>query len=451
MTDDMVAQLMALTFELSLPQCELRQCGASEPRVYSGPGFVRQAANGTLIFRMFASEHAGQGERLTRLFGDDHTPGVLIPTTSFFDLIAIDQNGDTWKAYQLHIEETFGISTEIRADFSQLEKSSNLSFPVTASTQIWFIPEAFELPWHVQTKSEKGIRTDRFEFEDNEFAWTVHKADNGRVVRLTTKKTEMESHSRRFLHALGMLSGHILEPLISQLFEHSGHTTHIDCSPSRKPVRVPGPLTSSLHMHRDAHVFLLCCLRKANQPYPGPAVDQLLVLYRFWYRIAKARSNDIENSSLVLSVAIEGVIKELFHGEQDTDSAFVDALLASKPSIEALEINQRVRDSMLKSLENSAFPKPKDTMQRLKEQGALHQDHIKAWKALRNTGAHGALLQDENGEFQKHLNRYFCCLDLFYRLVFVSLGYRGRFVDRSVSGWPDSDFPAAQASETAAN
>lgn len=446
MTDELVAQLMARTFELSLPRCELRQRGSTEPRVYSGPGFIRQGADGTLTLRMFAQEDADQGEQLMRLFGVEHTPGVLIPDTSLFDLLAIDQSGDTWRADRLSIEETFGISTEIHTNFAEIEKLADLNVRAKSASRIWFIPETFKLPWHIQTRSEKGTSTDRFEFEDDAFAWKVRKVEGGRIASLTVKQAPLEPHAQHFLYALGMLSGHILEPLVSQQIENCRHTTRIDVSCSRKPARLNGPLETTINRHYDAHRFLSCCLRNSHQSHPeavanGPVVDQLSILYRFWYRIAKAQSNDIENSSLVLSVAIEGVLKEIFHSEHDTDVVFAEALHAAKPTIEQLEINERVRDSILRSLENSALPKPKDTMQRLKEQGALHQDHIAAWNALRNKGAHGALLEDATVELQKHLNRYFRCLDLFYRLAFVALGYQGHFVDRSASKWPASQFP----------
>ena len=241
-----------------------------------------------------------------------------------------------------------------------------------------------------------------------------------------------------------MLVGQILEPLASYRVVDGQLITRIHPPPSKTPTRLAGPMELRLYEQQDAHRFLACCIRRAEQSHPT-SINQLLILYRFWHRIACAQSSDIENSSLVLSVAIEGVIKALFHSEHDADAEFAQHLKSAKPAVEGLNVHERVRESMVKSLDNAALPKPKDTMQRLKEQGVLTEAHIKAWNDLRHAGAHGALLEDDNSKFQRHLDRYFCCLDLFYRLVFIAVGYKGQCVDRSRPGWPKSVFPPLAA------
>jgi hypothetical protein len=103
-------------------------------------------------------------------------------------------------------------------------------------------------------------------------------------------------------------------------------------------------------------------------------------------------------------------------------------------------IDERVRTALLKSLSFAGNPKPKDALIRMREQGAISNEHIKAWEKMRNTGAHGGLLGDSDVELQKHLNRYFLVLDLFYRLMFVAVGYRGPHIDYSKDRWPESSF-----------
>lgn len=440
MLDDLIAQLTARTFDLSLPRCELRQCGVSSPLIYSGAGFVRQESDGRLVLRMFAAKEVDEGARLAHIFSNSFIPGVLIPDTDYYDFTATDQGGHTWRAERQSIEEIFGVGHEIHVQLRWLEKIEDIGKPGDAVGQGWFIPGSFELPWHIQTRTERKMSVDRFEFEDSAFAWKAHKAEAGLNLHLAVKDPSLELHAKRFLHALGMLLGQILEPLVSYQVGDGRFITRIHPLPSTTPARLTGPMELQLYEHHDAHRFLACCMHRADRQYPVPT-DQFLILYRFWYRVARARSTDIENSSLVLSVAIEGVLKALFHSRYDTDAEFGLLLQAGMPAIEKLAAHPRVRVLLLKSLENAALPKPKDTMQRLKEQGVLTQEHIKAWKDLRHAGAHGALLEDDKGKFQRQLDRYFCCLDLFYRMVFVAVGYRGQYVDRSKPGWPKSTFP----------
>ena len=165
------------------------------------------------------------------------------------------------------------------------------------------------------------------------------------------------------------------------------------------------------------------------------------MLYRFWYRILQARHGDIENSSLVLAVAIEGIIKGLCASEHDSDAQFTSLVEEAKPSVEELAIDQRVRDSIRKHLEHVVCPKPMETMQRLVEQGVLTQEHVRSWAKLRNSGAHGAQLDDDTSKIEAHYRLYLWCLDMFYRLLFLALGYRGNYIDRTGENWPTSRFP----------
>lgn len=444
MLDDLISQLTTHKFELSLPKCELRQCGTANPRVYTGSGFVRQQADGQLVLRMFAIEDLSERERFARLFPDSFTPGVLIPDTAYYNFTATDQSGHTWRAERQSIEEHFAVGIEIHVQLHRLEKVQEIGEPGPTVSQAWFIPGNFELPWHVQTITEERMSVDRFEFEDEAFAWKVHKVDGGLEVQLTVKNPPLEPHDRRFLHALGILIGQILEPLSSYRAGDGQRITRIHTPPSKTPARLSSPMELRLYGQHDAHRFLACCMHRAEQTHPTPS-DQLLTLYRFWHRIARAESSNIENSSLVLSVAIEGILKMLFHSEHDADAEFAKHLKSAKSKVDSLDVHERVRAAMVKSLENAALPKPKDTLQRLREQGGLTEVHIKAWSNLRHAGAHGALLEDDNSKFQRHLDGYFCCLDLFYRLVFIAVGYQGQYVDRSLSGWPKSTFPARDA------
>lgn len=440
MLDTLKKELIAGKFALSLPRCELRQCSIDAVRVYSGAGFVSQESDGNLVLRMFANEELEERERLRRLFPESLTPGVLVPDTSYYDLEAVDQQGVTWRAKRQSIREKFGLGNEVHVQLRRLEKVEAAGKPGNTRGAGWFIPGEVELPWHVTTESERGWAVDRFEFEDDAFVWKAHKTEGGLEAHLTVKDAPLEPHATHFLRALGMLVGRAMEPRISYAVGDGELITRIH--PSNRAVRsiLTGPMPLRLHEQQDAHRFVGCCMHNARPEHPV-SKDLLRVLYQFWHRILRAHQEDIENSSLVLSVAIEGTLKELFHSEHDADPVFAELVCQSRPTVEGLDVDVRVRSSMLKSLDNSAIAKPKDSLERLKEQGVITQTHIKAWNKMRNTGVHGTLLDDDSGKFQAHLNRYFCCLDLFYRLVLLAVGYRGKHTDFSTPGWPPRAFP----------
>jgi hypothetical protein len=203
------------------------------------------------------------------------------------------------------------------------------------------------------------------------------------------------------------------------------------------PLKLDMPLADA----RDAHA-LLACFMTDSIGADGSSADHSELMYRSWHRILRASKGDIENSSLVLSVAIEGVIKAAFLCDHDADHHFQSQVAEARPRLEAVDLPDRVRQCVQSSLGNAVKPRVQDGLKRLIEQGAISQAHLDAWKALRHAAAHGELfVADSDPAMQAHLNRFHCCLDLFYRLVFVIIRYRGKHVDLSSPGWPEAPFP----------
>lgn len=80
-----------------------------------------------------------------------------------------------------------------------------------------------------------------------------------------------------------------------------------------------------------------------------------------------------------------------------------------------------------------------DALRFLEELGAVTSDEVKAWDGLRNPTAHGSWEPKEN-TMQVHFDDLYKLMTLVYRLVFVHIGYDGRFDARNVKGWPVREF-----------
>ena len=450
MIDALKNELTSCKFALSLPQCTVRQRGTNTPRVYSGAGFISQEADGSLMLRMFATEHLDEGERFARILPKIHAPGTLVPDSEFYDVSAVDQQGCQWRAERQLIGLNFGVGNEVFVSLHDLEKVETWGQRTSDTSRGWFIPGDIELPWHLYTTTDRYISLDRFEFDDADFVWKAHKVDGGLDVEFTAKHRSLEPHATRFLRAVGMLVGQFMDPLVSYSYSDGQLVTCIHRRRAQESTHLLEPMDRRCGDHRDAHRFLACCLQHAERQYPERK-DQFLLLYRFWHRILRARHGDIENSSLVLSVAIEGIIKALCASEQDVDAPFVTLVEEAKPSVEGLAIPERVRNSLLEHLKHAVNPRPIQTMQRLKEQRAITEAHIKVWRKMRNSGSHGAQLEDDAKEIEAHWQRYLCCLDMFYRLLFLVIGYKGNYVDLSRVGWPIARFPPTDNEAPALN
>lgn len=80
-----------------------------------------------------------------------------------------------------------------------------------------------------------------------------------------------------------------------------------------------------------------------------------------------------------------------------------------------------------------------DALRLLRDVGALTTGEIKAWDELRHPTAHGSWEPKED-TMQGHFDDLYKLLTLVYRLVFVHIGYDGKFDARNIKGWPVAEF-----------
>lgn len=85
-----------------------------------------------------------------------------------------------------------------------------------------------------------------------------------------------------------------------------------------------------------------------------------------------------------------------------------------------------------------------DTLRLLQGIGAVTEEEVDAWDELRNPTAHGSWEPEEH-TMQDHFDDLYKLVTLVYRLVFVHIGYDGRFDARNVKGWPVHEFKGKEA------
>jgi hypothetical protein len=291
-----------------------------------------------------------------------------------------------------------------------------------------------DLPWHQITQfGDLGWKRDKFSHETISHEWSVRKTELGTWVHFSCKAGLIKDDFVYFIHALSILSGKHLVPTVED--HHSGLDQALKIrSNENDPASLLPPIE---HRHAepvDTHAFIASFLGAQHQS------EHRTLIHRMWHRILRARENDIENSSLVLSVAIEGLIMSAIKDSCDKDSGLQIEIDSAMPSIESLNLNPRVLQCIKSSLGNAVKAKPKSTLQRLIKQNIIDDTHLEAWGKMRNLGAHGQVLSGETEAIQTHLQRFHTCLDLFYRLTFLLIGYSGKHRNYSAAGWPNTQF-----------
>ena len=435
-----VKSLLAGDFEMPMSDCTLRQCGLDSPIVYNGPGLLTQEQDKSILLRVFAAP-VDHFEAFNRHFNRDLTPGELVPDSQYYDFEGKDSYGTVWRANRISIETDFGSGTYVRARPRTLEKLEERPEPVKRPMVMAFLPGKIELPWHaVSRKGERGWSVDQFETNAGRFEWRVVKTDDGAWLTFKCEDAPVESRFEAFLRGLSILMGRWLKPICLSIFKGERQTTRmLNGLHEPEAEKLLAPIGTESEFAEDAHLFLeLFMARAADESEFGEKACNLA--YRYWHRILRSRENDIENSSLVLSVAVEGLVKKTLLSEKDADPEFVKQAEEAKPILKRAGLGPRALECVQSSLGNAKHPRVQDVLRRLAKEDVASEAHLEAWRGLRNAAAHGSILEDDDRALQEHLDRFHVCLDLYYRIVFLLIGYDGRHTDYGTRGWPTRRF-----------
>lgn len=433
--------LFAGTFEMPLADCELRQRDTEKPRVYTGSALLTQQSDKSLHLRLFAAPH-GEIDSWKEFLGAwDAIPGNLDPESNYFDFTGVDQHGVTWKAKKLSIDRSYGVnSTYVRARVRAIEASEDYGKTLPSSTAHAFVPGTFKLPWHKVTKTESSMKTDIFEGECERYAWKLHQREDQLDISFTIKHGPVGDDFSRFLGAISVLCGVAIDPVLVLIGEAGKRIRLL------KTQRRPGWTASLVRPLSDlapdavhSHHFIARFLRGTKHSHSAER-DSFDTMHTVWHRTLRTAS-DLNIGRLVIGVNIEALVMDLFASEVDIDTEFIDAIEKAKEIVLKSGMAARAKQRVLSSLGGAVKPGPKQVLNRIQEQGFITADEVKAWTSLRNHAAHGGDVDDSTFEaIQGSVDKYYRCLGLFYRLLFVAIGYRGQHRDFTAPGWPTGWF-----------
>lgn len=147
-----------------------------------------------------------------------------------------------------------------------------------------------------------------------------------------------------------------------------------------------------------------------------------------WERVWYGFTSVDEISELVLSVAIEGLLNDIYIPvlkKTRIDAELEAEIDAITKLIDALDIAQAHRNRLKGSVtywKNITAAKALDL---LIGEGVIDTNDKKVWKKLRNDSAHPKIKELNSAEKQKKLDDVLGCLNLFHRLVLNIIGYTG--------------------------
>jgi hypothetical protein len=432
-------------FELHCLKMELESLASGGPG-FSGPGVIRQDSDGQLHFTLYAKEALSASEFLRRINRGMNLPlGSIIPKSEFYRLSAEDSKGREWICDQVSpgTDSSSGQGTictgnlaEITClnegldeakDFLYLEIFDNTKLPYNAQTIV---------NKNVAGKESVSISLNVLQFSTHGIEFLIQQEEMS--LFLTAKSTDLQFVDFFETKVIEALQFVLARPLRWSVMIKQSNENTLTCIRNVRPDNlkydVQPPIALSLD-HIDEFCEIFGRYLGHVLKYPGNKLHPISAQMR---SICRASIGTIETKSLILSVAVESILKHVYEtkfqlsSEEEEWINKAQGYFCSWGGPENLSKRIAGLFSMLHT------PSASMRLYELVELSAIKDEHRRAWKTLRDKLAHGEALGSNS--LQEFLELSNTVLVLFYHLVFFAIGYEGKYTDYSTIGWPTKDY-----------
>lgn len=433
-----IESVVASNISIDFVSMVLTQNTTDKPKSYSGPGSVFLDADGVIRLKMY---HVYQNEEdLQRDFGDSFSddglvPGKIIGDQYYYSLEAVDMNGRQWRSS--HISLSGHTSFPARGKIIQTSlKKISLAHVRTEGNEpkeefAYFIfPGKYKIPCNTFEKSEKGTSLSICKLDLGDYNCEIKKRDS--YIEMSVRGSSdiaIDKYSNILIESVSICTGAFLRPKLRIESNKERRLAVIYSAGKPLTQELQSPI-DGMSTRESAH------FEEFARKYTKKVTEPFTELFGYWYRVFSESSGELENRALVLTTAIEGLLKKYFQEHGIPDPEFIAQVNDAKPKIKAIEIGKRVKERILSSLGNAISPTAKNSLHSLADSEIIPDELIKTWSELRNKSAHADELKQSDAELQIFLDQLFGCLELFYCLLLRHIEYKGNYIRYSQIDWP---------------
>lgn len=435
---DTIDKFISNTFEIDCIEITLTQKVDNDPIVYAGPGTIKQKENGILELKLYCKISDIKKEMSHRL--KYHTPGKIISDDNYFNLKAIDMSGAEWTSDNILVTADVSFPTSgqvIKARLREIENVEEGSKKADKNYLFVVLPGKYEIPCNAKVDLPNGgWRLSRSVFTTNNMELDLKKHENYLIINVNSKPEFLNKDvSIKILEALNIILGKVARPVVIKYTLQENSVLKIKSVPdSFSNKEFPPPFEQS--SPEDIQSFY-CFLEKYLMAVENPYSD----LYGFWHKVNRAWQAGIENASLSVGVAIEGLLSSYFRELGLPDDEIIKQAHTAIEKLNGVELGERIKGRILGSinglLNNSS---PKGVLYSLAQNGVFNKSIADQWVKLRNKSVHPDKLNEDPRAFQKYIDLIYSCIALFYILIFLIIKYDGKYLDYSENGWPEKTF-----------
>ena len=428
-----IDKFISNSFEIDCIDICLTQKTDEDPIIYTGPGTIYQDKHGILQLKLYSKSNDIEKD-LSHQF-KHYPPGKIIPNEDYFTLKATDMFGNEWVADNILISANVSSSTAslvIKSKLAEIKTiESNEARSNTEKNYLFIIvPGQYKIPCNkTEGLPNGGWRLNRTVFSANEIDFEFKKYDDYLIIYANAKTENLDKDVYlKLIEALSIFTGFIVRPIVIKNTQKDNDALKIksvDNSFTNKKLIPPFK-----QFTKTEFKSFTCFLEKYLANIEAPFSD----LFGFWHKINRAWQTSIENSSLSIGVAIEGIVKSYFSELGLADEEILKQAKEAKKLIEDSDLGERIKGRLFGSIGLLKNASPKGALNQMVQEKWLNKAMASEWKELRSKSVHPDKINQGSIVFQKYINQINTCLTLFYRLVFIIIKYEGSYRNYSKRG-----------------
>lgn len=253
----------------------------------------------------------------------------------------------------------------------------------------------------VLDKSKMIFESIEIEFKNNKEYTTISILSNKRVD---------ESRAENIIRAVSLMTGQIFTPFCKMTFSDA---------------RVTSKIYKKYPYKQIHNIFSYDILNESISNYITKTIASEVDLHDFLFILDRsiiARKAHFDMFCLSICTGIEMLCKKYFY-----KFGLKEELNISKDTQKLLDEinrqNKKLHSIITSSLGNHKNFSASTALKHLHREKVLKKEHVKAWGDLRNQLSHA----NPDGKIQDKINKAFACLELFYLLNFIVIGYEGNY------------------------
>jgi len=407
----------------------------------STSGTIYQDQEGKLKLKAY-SPSSNIGEQL---FKNLPQPGVLLDRR--YHIVAKEYSGSKWHSDVFWLTANIGKNGSIlKADIDTISKSTttpsaNLNYLSIVVSPVGDFPAR-------SGKRQKQLKAGRYflSYSRNEANFNIRNLKfemikDGKIVRVNCYPRDNKLNNEitpalqwRILESLQLLLGRRLQILIVERYNSKKEITELHSIRDKKHDQIMPPLRlHDVAIHKDYWKLFKCYFLKCVEE-KGSHFHKLS---QYLNSVLDSGKASLEGQCLTLAVAIEGLVNHFFNGVKVKKGFTENEIKLVKDKILELPLSDEQKNRIDKLIDLLNQERAKDKLQKLHSLGLIEDDLVKSWWEVRNKAAHGYY---ECTKIQKCLYHKNSMTELLYKLIFLIIGYTGKYTKYSEVGYPDVTF-----------